>query len=70
MEARALLYYKEFAFLSITQKTQSLASYWWEYTISSFKENARTFSKNSTTETKTGKRTMTLLQKIKFQTRN
>ena len=58
---RVLLSYKNFSF-SIKFKTEftfllkahkndhSLASDWWEITKSSFKENARAFSKNSTTQ--------------------
>ena len=40
-----------FAFLLKAQKNNhSSASDWWENTKSAFKENARTFSENSTTE--------------------
>ena len=40
---------REFAFLLKTKKTTSSASIWWGNTKSSFKENARTFCKSSTT---------------------
>ena len=51
MESRVLFNYKEFAFLLKTEKNnQSLASDWWEYIKSCFKENARTFCKNSTSQ--------------------
>ena len=40
---------QNFLFLLKTQKnTHSSASHWWGNTKSSFKENAKTFSKNST----------------------
>ena len=42
---------KTFIFLLKTQKSNhSSASDWWEYTKSRFKENAKVFSKNSTTQ--------------------
>ena len=37
-------------FYYIKQKTHSSSSDWWEYTNFCFEENARTFSKNSTTQ--------------------
>ena len=37
-------------FLLKTQKTTSSASVWWGNTKTSFKENARTFSKGTTTQ--------------------
>ena len=41
----------EFAFfIKNTKNNHSSASDWWRNTKSSFKENARTFSKNSTTQ--------------------
>ena len=50
------------------------ASEWWEYTKSSFKENAKTFSKNSTTQENIIiprlKQDHKLIQKRKLQTRN
>ena len=42
-----------FLFLILQKKQRnnhSSASYWWEYTKSCFKENAKIFSKNSTTQ--------------------
>ena len=40
---------KEFVFLLKTQKTTASARVWWGNTKSTFKDNARTFSKISTT---------------------
>ena len=39
-----------FLILKTQKNNHSSASDWWENTKSSFKENARTFSKNSTTQ--------------------
>ena len=51
MEVRVFPNYKEFAFLLKAKKNNhSSASDWWEYVKSCFKESARTFSKNSTTQ--------------------
>ena len=54
-----------------TQKTTSSANAWWGNSKSSFKENARTFSKSSTTQeiriSKPKKKTMTFVQKENFE---
>ena len=49
MKARVLLNYNDFAFflLKTLKNNYSSASDWWENKKSSFKENTRTFSKNS-----------------------
>ena len=39
-------------FIKKTKNNHSSASEWWKNTKSSFKDNARTFSKNSTTQEK------------------
>ena len=47
MQARALLNYKNFSFfINNTKQNKSLAGDWSENTKSSFKEDARNFSKN------------------------
>ena len=55
-------------------KNDSSASGWWEYTNSCFKENARTFSKDSTTqkilEFQNWKKDYDISTKLKLQTRN
>ena len=54
-----------------TQKTTSSASVWWGNSKSSFKENARTFSKTSTNQeiriSKLKKKTMKFVQKENFE---
>ena len=52
----------EKVFLLKTKNNQSLASHWWEYTKSHFKENAKIFSKNSTTQ-----KNITISRQIFFQ---
>ena len=49
--SQVFLSYKDLSyFLLKTQNKRSSASDWWEYTKSSFKENAKISSKNSTTQ--------------------
>ena len=50
MLARLLLNYKQFAIF--LKRYHSSVSDWWESTSSCFKENARSFSENSTTQEK------------------
>ena len=58
------------------KKTKNSAKDWWEYTNTKcFQENARTFSKNSTTQEnikilRLEKKTMKLLPKTEIQTIN
>ena len=56
-----------------TQKTTSSASVWWGNSKSSFKENARTFSKSSTTQEiriSKPKKDYEICTKRKFRTKN
>ena len=68
---KILQFQSKICFLLKTQENHSSASDWWENTKSSFKENSRTFSKNSITKEnirlKEGCKT---IQKRKLETRN
>ena len=73
MQARALLNYKNFSFfINNTKQNNSLAGDWSENTKSSFKEEARNFSKNlrKYQNFNNEKKTAKLTQKRKLQTRN
>ena len=68
---KILQFQAKFDFLLKTQENHCPASDWWENTKSSFKENSRTFSKNSTTKKNIRlKEDCKTIQKRKLETRN